>query len=344
MSESGIVKIKGGGGKKNAISFIRMIAMEMIIICHIMQYYDFVLAWWFNIGVQIFLCISGFLYGQKAIENIARFYNQRIKKILVPYYLTLIPFAFFEFAFCSAVISFKSLLEAIVLHTTLKGAGHLWFVPTILLCYLITPLIQIYRDEYVRSKRSWYVFLSFGVISVSLFFGLFNEFFNPAWIACYVIGYALGVNEKNLWVENIKLTRLIGIIALVGNVLQIFFQYVKRISFPGCGLFYNYNHVALGVFIFLVLKQFLEHRNLEKFGIVLQISDEYSYEVYLVHQLIILGPFSLLAVSKNMAVGIILIIAGIFLLAMVLKKGEKVIYKVIEAKLAFWLVRYSSSI
>ena len=29
---------------------------------------------------------------------------------------------------------------------------------------------------------------------------------------------------------------------------------------------------------------------------------------------------------------------------MVLKKGEKVIYKVIEAKLAFWLVRYSSSI
>lgn len=175
-------------------------------------------------------------------------------------------------------------------------------------------------------------------------FGLFNEFFNPAWIACYVIGYALGVNEKNLWVENIKLTRLIGIIALVGNVLQIFFQYVKRISFPGCGLFYNYNHVALGVFSFLVLKQFLEHRNLEKFGIVLQISDEYSYEVYLVHQLIILGPFSLLAVSKNMAVGIILIIAGIFLLAMVLKKGEKVIYKVIEAKLAFWLVRYSSSI
>ena len=344
MSESGIVKIKGGGKKNNAICFIRMIAMEMIIICHIMQYYDFVLAWWFNIGVQIFLCISGFLYGQKAIGNIARFYNQRIKKILVPYYLTLIPFAFFEFAFCSAVISFKSLLEAIALHTTLKGAGHLWFVPTILLCYLITPLIQIYRDEYVRSKRSWYVFLSFGVISVSLFFGLFNEFFNPAWIACYVIGYALGVNEKNLWVENIKLTRLIGIIALVGNVLQIFFQYVKRISFPGCGLFYNYNHVALGVFIFLVLKQFLEHRNLEKFGIVLQISDEYSYEVYLVHQLIILGPFSLLAVSKNMAVGIILIIAGIFLLAMVLKKGEKVIYKVIEAKLAFWLVRYSSSI
>lgn len=79
MSESGIVKM-GGGGKNNAISFIRMIAMEMIIICHIMQYYDFVLAWWFNVGVQIFLCISGFLYGQKAIENIARFYNQRIKK------------------------------------------------------------------------------------------------------------------------------------------------------------------------------------------------------------------------------------------------------------------------
>lgn len=34
MSESGIVKIRGGGEKNNAICFIRMIAMEMIIICH----------------------------------------------------------------------------------------------------------------------------------------------------------------------------------------------------------------------------------------------------------------------------------------------------------------------
>lgn len=312
------------------ISFIRMIAMGMIILCHIMQYYDFVLAWWFNVGVQVFLCISGFLYGQKTIESATKFYHQRLKKLLVPYYLTLVPFAVLEFVFHPDVISLKSFLGTTVLHTTLKGAEHLWFIPTILLCYLITPLIQEYRNEYVQDRKSWCAFSILSVIGVSMFFVLFNGFFKPAWIACYIIGYAIGVNEKSSWVENIKLTILVGMIAIAGNALQIFFEYIRHISFPGCGLFYNYNHVALGVFIFLMSKQLLEHISLEKMRTIIQISDEYSYEVYLVHQLIILGPFSLLAVAKNMFVNMILVVAGIVLLAMVLKKCENAIYKVMK--------------
>ena len=76
-----------------------MLSMLMIISCHIMQYYDCELAWWFNVGVQIFLCISGFLYGQKNINNVTDFYNKRLKKILIPYYLVFIPFGIIEFIF-----------------------------------------------------------------------------------------------------------------------------------------------------------------------------------------------------------------------------------------------------
>lgn len=61
--------------------------MLMIILCHIFQFYNCILAWWFNVGVQIFLCVSGFLYGGKNIDNVTQFYTNRIKKILVPYYL-----------------------------------------------------------------------------------------------------------------------------------------------------------------------------------------------------------------------------------------------------------------
>lgn len=77
--------------------------MLMIISCHIMQYYDLELAWWFNVGVQIFLCISGFLYGQKSIDNVTDFYNKRLKKILIPYYLVFIPFGITEFIFARDV-------------------------------------------------------------------------------------------------------------------------------------------------------------------------------------------------------------------------------------------------
>ena len=57
--------------KNYAISLLRFIAMIFIVICHFFQYYNLELAWWFNVGVQIFLCISGFLYGNKKITNSA---------------------------------------------------------------------------------------------------------------------------------------------------------------------------------------------------------------------------------------------------------------------------------
>ena len=43
-----------------SISMIRAMSMVAIITCHFMQYLDIELAWWFNVGVQVFLCISGY--------------------------------------------------------------------------------------------------------------------------------------------------------------------------------------------------------------------------------------------------------------------------------------------
>lgn len=43
------------------ISVIRLISLLMIITCHIFQGLDNELAFWFNLGVQIFFFISGYL-------------------------------------------------------------------------------------------------------------------------------------------------------------------------------------------------------------------------------------------------------------------------------------------
>ena len=68
-----------------AISFVRMLAMMSIVTCHVMQYYNMELAWWFNVGVQMFLCISGYLYGMKRIPDISGFYRKNFVKILIDY-------------------------------------------------------------------------------------------------------------------------------------------------------------------------------------------------------------------------------------------------------------------
>ena len=66
--------------RNNTISWLRMLATLFIIICHVFQYYNMEAAWWFNVGVQMFLCISGFLYGNKRITSSVDFVWSNIKK------------------------------------------------------------------------------------------------------------------------------------------------------------------------------------------------------------------------------------------------------------------------
>ena len=70
--------------KNVAISYIRLISMLMIISCHILQGLNLRLAFWINVGVQIFFFVSGFLYGERVVLNIKDFYIKRTKKILLP--------------------------------------------------------------------------------------------------------------------------------------------------------------------------------------------------------------------------------------------------------------------
>lgn len=64
-----MIQMGDNSSRDPAISIIRVLAFLSIITCHIMQYYHCELAWWFNVGVQIFLCLSGYLYGRKSIDN-----------------------------------------------------------------------------------------------------------------------------------------------------------------------------------------------------------------------------------------------------------------------------------
>lgn len=85
--------------KNYCISFLRLTAMMFIVLCHFFQYYDVELAWWFNVGVQMFFCISGFLYAGKKIDSAIDFITGNLRKILIPYFVFLIPTIAIYFAF-----------------------------------------------------------------------------------------------------------------------------------------------------------------------------------------------------------------------------------------------------
>ena len=308
------------------LSLIRLLSLCSIVLCHILSYYGNELSYWFNVGTQVFLCISGYLYGQKEIKDCKSFYIRRFKKILTPFYIVLIPALILNLL--AGKIDVFTALRSLLMNATVEGGGHLWFVPTILFCYVITPILYSFFNG--SKRRSFIAVTVLGIQIITLFCLGFASFYPGPWISCYLIGYAIGYNEKELLYKRKHILICFALLAAM-NILQIYIDYGLHMQLTGIvGKIYvywkNFNHVWLGIFLFCSLKWLFEripfNTNLEK---VLDVTDYYSYETYLVHQFIILGPFSLLGVSPFLVANLVIVFASIFILAWVAKKAEKII-------------------
>ena len=308
-----------------SISFVRMLAMMFIVICHVMQSYDVELAWWFNIGVQIFLCISGYLYGRKRILDILVFYRKNFVKILIDYEIVVFAAVAATVLFTDTVITVEEIAEAVLTVSTIAGGAHLWFIPTILMCYLLTPL---YERIFSRAEQSHKLLVPAAVLLFvmnELVFRQMFSYFNAAWINCYLIGFALRrFQQYRFWY-----TGSAWLLTLTGAVcisIQASVRYLQLITltdawrpfyYPVC----DYGHVFLGVALFcsgrVLLRPFCNINLIQR---ILRLSDRYSYQIYLTHHFFILGPLSLMALTANSYVNVVLILLLTVLTAVLLQK------------------------
>lgn len=77
--------------KDVSIQMIRILSMSSIILCHLVQELNnstiAKTGQLFNVGVYIFLFLSGWLYGQKDIQDVFEWLFGRIKRVLAPMWL-----------------------------------------------------------------------------------------------------------------------------------------------------------------------------------------------------------------------------------------------------------------
>lgn len=136
-----------------AISLVRFIAMVLIVSCHILQSLDNGLAYVLNIGVQMFLAISGYLYGQKIINNWGVWFGKRIMKVYLPFIvffaICMLLYLFVQPEAIDVVrVTFHVFnLQGLLTRGIISGLGHLWFLSAIMLCYLITPVLQCIKKS-----------------------------------------------------------------------------------------------------------------------------------------------------------------------------------------------------
>ena len=320
-----------------SISFVRMLAMMFIVICHVMQYYDMELAWWFNVGVQIFLCISGYLYGRKRILDIRVFYRKNFVKILIDYEIVVFAAVAATVLFTDTVITVEEIAGAVLTVSTIAGGAHLWFIPTILMCYLLTPL---YERIFSRAEQSHKLLVPAAVLLFvmnELVFRQMFSYFNAAWINCYLIGFALRrFQQYRFWY-----TGSAWLLTLTGAVcisIQASVRYLQLITltdawrpfyYPMC----DYGHVFLGVALFcsgrVLLRPFCNINLIQR---ILRLSDRYSYQIYLTHHFFILGPLSLMALTANSYVNVVLVLLLTVLTAVLLQKTSAKISAVFMKK------------
>jgi len=332
--------------KNKTISVIRMISMLMIISCHILQGLDNRWAFWVNVGVQVFFVISGFLNGKKEIKDTKEFYIKKIQKILVPYIIIFIIFLFLEKIILNNNYSLSLVTANLVglggLYGTIAILSHTWFVTYILGCYVIIPILQ----KYFSSKKfvNNIIKLIILIISFELFEKLSGMNLNLCWINNFIIGYfysrcCIDKKSRNIY----ELGVFIVFILIIP--FAIIYQENLNVTLPSImnsnsNIIIQYGHIFLGTVLFIALYKILNKIKIKEKHI-LSFSDKYSYYIYLVHQIFILNYFSVLFLTKNMIVNIILIfilsfISGIILKIIndfILKTINKVIFLIKKVKL-----------
>ena len=285
-----------------AVSVIRVFAALLIFLCHAVQLFDSALLQMsgqvFNVGVPLFMMISGFLFAVKGKpESYCSWFGNRLLRILTPYYLFLL-FLLLVYVVrfgWQSIIPEKWIFYVLPLQgftqNYINGAEHLWFVTDILLCYLLTPLLYVIQGKISKRQGVWLpvVFLLY---TAAL---LLSSYLLPAIVSTTIVtvfSYILGF----LFIKALLSRRCIVFIVMLAASPAL--RLVSNLFFDGTPLYDRFiapvTHQLLAVSLFCLLFMAVSRwfDSLLRVRKAVRSLDSVSYEIYLVHYMFIIGPLA----------------------------------------------------
>lgn len=296
--------------RDSSIQIIRIISMLFIIICHFCDCSNnklfSPLGQFFNIGVFIFIFISGYLYGEKKIDDNKKWLMLRIKKIIIPVYIFII-FLLFVNSAITEVFQFKYLIIYLsnlqYFFGGIKGGGHLWFITVITICYLLVPLLNKNKEKLIKEFRQFTII----IIVSSILLGLISKTFGLLGFYIYIfcLGYFIKNNKKFIKTKYWKLL----LFMIAGLIIRILGKYLFDNT-----LFYEttitaITHTIITVCLFVFLYKILSEKSIKENSIsdkLINFIDELSYYIFIVHYIFMIGPISLMSITKNMLINVII--------------------------------------
>lgn len=307
--------------------------MIMIVVCHLGTALDSsVVGQAFQVGVQLFLFISGYLYSNVKIENMKKWANKRFLRICIPCYI-FISYALLISFILNKTTDYRMLILAMLnlqgYHHVfaflpyleqISGTAHLWFITVIFICYVVMTTIKSIETKIALTKNFVMVFLLLFLI-ITFCLGILG--IRLDYILIYMLGYFYArYRDEKLSLSKVKVFLCI-IVALVLRVLMK--QYCDVHGDNNLYLYvvipFSYNLLAFGLFkLFELLNVYISSFwNISLLRTPVLYLDALSFYVYIVHYQFIDSPFSLIHLTNNLVLNISLIIALTITSAIVLK-------------------------
>lgn len=311
--------------RDSAYDYIRTIAMLAIVLCHFFQTLGNYAAFsWLNIGVQIFFILSAKLLSQKEVASYAEttaFYKTRLLRIFLPiwiYLLCLVPVLF--------IVGRGPKLYAIALYLVgmagfapsgILGLGHLWYVTVLLILYLLVPVLCCI-DRAARKMCFWKGFLlkALWAVAPTLAFAATPQAYFGVNMTLFVAAYFYfrTIGERAAWDRKLAWHLLPFAVVAIGLRL-----YLDSLAEPSVMLYEIGSTGAkavLGVFLFALLHWLFSVVGTSR---VVRLLSDSSYEVYIVHQFILLALYEFVPLFRN---GDFLSRLAFFLAALLLIAGN----------------------
>lgn len=325
--------------RNQSIQLIRIIAMFMIIFDHILCKISFpmqsIVVQIMNSGVFIFLLISGYLYGNKKIGNWKKWFLTRLSRICIPMWI----FMTIDFAIEAILWEAFDIKYVIIYAFNMQGilgvnktGANLWFLTLIMICYLLTPILQ-----WLKNKKLGRI-VGILTIALTIILQIVLSYITNigmvaghtlSWcviaVAIYILGYFAGniiLSEK----ISIRKIVILTIFTFISSVVVLIFN----MEFDGKVIYDKivsvYGMVILDLWISIVVYKIGAHIKGNVLMKLLNHLDLISYEIYVVHLMIILT----ITAEIFLKISVLMYILSSFVLswfaALILHKASERIY------------------
>lgn len=313
-------------------TWLRTAAMISILLCHFVAQSKNALlnmsAQFFNIGVDLFIILSGFLFGTDRREIDARtWYQKRFKRIFIPYEI------FVVLLFAVHAVSGQNLLNGNWIWLALGlqgsvvgvlGAEQTWFITSLLICYAITPLLdKTFSQERTQSRT---IAILFAAGAAPLLWALFEA---PAFhtllslVSYYILAFAVG-----RYFEEIPMTKRGTVKASLIMVLSFAARLTAHHFLDGTILYERiicgYTQIIAAFCIFYLFARMFAGK---KPVWAVQKLSEISFEIYLVHYMFCVGPVRLFGLTPYWVINCAIVALVTIVIAVAVHSLAKVMTK-----------------